>query len=937
MAKKQRFIPVQGTNDQIEATPIHLGYVYVATDTGQIYLDVEDGEKGRRIAIGGAGGSGSGTPVLYAKAKPQLTGDGKYTIQRTDLEDKTVIVKVNDLILNDDGSFYRVLSIEDDVLTCMRIATGGSGAPDSKATPTKLTLLDEISGSTFINDQSQKLRFVASSATDALGEPIDETVVVTWTLAYKDGDQYVTYYTSRERVKNGVESEIDFGKVARKDSTSQIVLVATQDNYQTTSPTTRRAEFKTTNLSLETASSFSNTNLFDCDSVKLDLNVIGNLNKVVDVYWDDVLVTTQIYHTSDNIAQTIDLSKFVNEDVGFPNGITHGAHKLRLELFQLLNEDKGTRGVAAPALSFEIAARKANDTTPIIWLGNYQETYHEYDTIQVPFKVYDPSSTSEATVHLYKNNIELVSSPRKITNSADFAIFEIVDSDLGMVNYYTIECGDTKREISFTVIEDTERVDFKIQKKESLILSFEAKGRTNAESKVQRSRWSYTDQKGQVHNAEFTNFNWYNNGWVTDKSGNTALRISNGAQFAIPLNPMQFGTDQTESQSNSFELQFKIRNVQRYTNLITDITRYKNDEKVQVKQDGQENKEVNLYALFENGQSQLGVNYSNYDAFLAWYLRTYYVINPKDVNSRLSYDDLEYNGTFKKINLDNVVCGFYSTNQSSSVTGLCLGPQDAFFSNGTNTVSVDYVEDQIINLSAVYSYTSNLIYIYINGVISGVIKNTIPDKAFLINDTKLLFNSKYCDIDLYKIRIYNTDLNVNNIVMNYAVDHRNVNVYDQNKLAKENSAIGEYQFSYTEMKNYNEKHPEAPLMPYIIFDTSEVDDEKKRLPWSKKTKVTVGIEFVNTGLERAYTSGELEKLATEEGKITSSMSAEEKAAAVKEYYQHHCPSWKGENINLSVQGTSSEFYPRRNYKAKTKTNYDADGKKRVHIFLNRGP
>lgn len=103
-------------------------------------------------------------------------------------------------------------------------------------------------------------------------------------MAYKDGDQYVTYYTSSERVKNGVESEIDFGKVARKDSTSQIVLVATQDNYQTTSPTTRRAEFKTTNLSLETASSFSNTNLFDYDKVQIDLNIYGDLNKVVDVY-----------------------------------------------------------------------------------------------------------------------------------------------------------------------------------------------------------------------------------------------------------------------------------------------------------------------------------------------------------------------------------------------------------------------------------------------------------------------------------------------------------------------------------------------------------------------------------------------------------------------------------------------------------------------------
>lgn len=38
-----------------------------------------------------------------------------------------------------------------------------------------------------------------------------------------------------------------------------------------------------------------------------------------------------------------------------------------------------------------------------------------------------------------------------------------------------------------------------------------------------------------------------------------------------------------------------------------------------------------------------------------------------------------------------------------------------------------------------------------------------------------------------------------------------------------------------------------------------------------------------------------------------------------------------------MQGTSSEFYPRRNYKAKTKTKNDGDETKRVHIFLNRGP
>jgi len=68
-------------------------------------------------------------------------------------------------------------------------------------------------------------------------------------------------------------------------------------------------------------------------------------------------------------------------------------------------------------------------------------------------------------------------------------------------------------------------------------------------------------------------------------------------------------------------------------------------------------------------------------------------------------------------------------------------------------------------------------YIYINGVLTGVIKSTLND-SFTINSTDLVFNSEYCDIDLYKIRIYRTDLNVNDIVTNYAVDLKDVQIYD---------------------------------------------------------------------------------------------------------------------------------------------------------------
>ena len=111
-------------------------------------------------------------------------------------------------------------------------------------------------------------------------------------------------------------------------------------------------------------------------------------------------------------------------------------------------------------------------------------------------------------------------------------------------------------------------------------------------------------------------------------------------------------------------------------------------------------------------------------------------------------------------------------------------------------------------------------------------------------------------------------------------------------------------------------------MPYIIFDTTAFKDNK--LPWSKKTPRNIPIEFVNVPLDFAYTNGELEKLAREDGLISENESNKTKIQeGIKTYYKHHCPSWtstlsEGDLVEINVQGTSSEFYPRRNFKVKTK-------------------
>jgi hypothetical protein len=65
----------------------------------------------------------------------------------------------------------------------------------------------------------------------------------------------------------------------------------------------------------------------------------------------------------------------------------------------------------------------------------------------------------------------------------------------------------------------------------------------------------------------------------------------------------------------------------------------------------------------------------------------------------------------------------------------------------------------------------------LNGVLTGVIGSTL-NSSFTIGADSIVFDSTYCDIDLYKIRIYNTALSVNDICTNYAVDKKDVDIYD---------------------------------------------------------------------------------------------------------------------------------------------------------------
>lgn len=896
-----RFQPVRGYYNVINSSARVEGKVYFAIDTRKIYYD--NGEK--LIPMGGNSG------VFYANkdASVEITS---FSPEEFDNYDASTFVgpSVDDLILNlKDGCFYRVTEvaeIEDQkIYMVLKLTVAGSGDGSSSLAKSISLLVNTGSTTSLINGQTYTITATASAAQDKEGNVLDETITAHWSLSEKTATGYVTYYTTSFDMKSGDTAKLEIGSLMRENSTIKFSIYVRGTNSGQS--VTREQIFTTANLSLEPAESFSNMTLFDSQNVILQCNAVGNTDKILQFYWDGELVETKaLAATSANLQQYQIPPKLA----------THGKHDVLIELYQ---SRSGQVGLKAGSLSYEIAV-KGNENTPIIWTNGYKDLYYDYEIIKIPFQVYDPLN-SNAKVVLYKgntyyNNTE-EDSTLSITRdeaSPSFSIWEITNAEIGNSNNYALSCGEEERNVRYEInfsVEETDKLKLALQ--DNLVLNFDATGRSNQESLTNRRKWVNPIEKYSKYTGKFSEFNWYNNGWIQDEDNQTCLRISNGASFEIGFEPMVMGTDINGKSSWTVEMQFKISNVKTYNNLITTYTRYPNDSE--------------KWEAFKAQMNDTG-GYTNYDD----YLRAVLGAAADKFCEKIDH-------TEKVINTDAAICSFYDGTSSLTGRGFCIGPQDAFFTSGLDTVNVNYVENKMIHLALVYSYSNKLLSIYINGILTGVVRNTVDGTggSFTINQNTIKFNSNSCDFNLYKMRIYNTNLPINYIDLNLAADKKDIDIYDQTNLAKWNSNLNEYQFDYAAMLEYNKTHPDNELMPYVVWTTTGLDEKTNLLPYSKANVIKANMEFHNVALDRAYMTGKLSDYAAKDGLTDEACQEQYGMSAVEYYYLHHCPSWHGENVEMKVQGTSSEFYPRRNYKVKTKV-ADASGEKKyVHMYMNEGP
>jgi len=863
-----KFRPVRGTESQIEMQQISDGYIYFATDSGHIYVD-KDGE---RITMGGAG-----IAWYYAYQAEVAQDDNDNYIIPASAVDTDQIVKIDDLLINTDGAFYKVLSYSNDNYLCSQIAVSGSGGGGGgPVIEDDLTLSIDSStidrGMTFIQGQNYYISVTGTST-------IDSQVSLFFQFTGENG------YSAQRNITSpsGEPCLLNINFLPANENIKMVVEVSSDNTKMVRMPSRSVSNLRVVSMGIK-KSNIMNTVcagiLTDSASVsygltgglyKNDQGVITSLEETLHVYIDGIEDTT--------LQESVRVTSSEKTVVIPPQ--QHGSHTIGLQVSTEINDIT----MYSNMITYELAWAESYSTVPVIWTAEYESQVIQYEPFEIKYQVYDPIMSGNGrddyfTVYIYKQGALLSEISRKYTPGQWLTLDLTENYEVGN-NTYTIACGSTSKNISFYVTTEGSR-DLGLVHTNSLIMNLSATGRSNDEIAVNRPVWAYNN-----YVATFNDFNWYSNGWKNDNDAmGSYLSVTNGANVEIPFmnysgnmpTPFTFNDGLT---NYTIELRFRVRNIQEYSTLVTTIPYY--------------------YVLVDGVQQQNGMSIYEIKERQA---------NNEDVvivTDEDGYWKMDTKNTETLTKTTEGVC--FKILGEDPAYGLCIGTQEAYFRSPEGTTSVRYKEDEIINFSVVVSSSEKLASIYLNGILSGSLQLG-ADSSFNIGN-KIIINSDYCDIDIYKIRFYRYGLTMPEVIHNYISDIHNITLYDQNQLTKQDDAT---LLSYSKLVAYNEQMLEegnidALTMPYAVIeiidnDTSMVTPtgaqpptSDDRLPWKKGNNRYSKITFVNPSLDAAYNAGLIDEA----------------------YYETHSPSYVCIGADINVQGTSSQGYPRRNFKTKMKS------------------
>lgn len=899
----------RGKNLSIEHLEPEDGAIYFAYDSGKIFLDKEvtvgNEKQIKRFLMSTSSGGGGNSGFVYAAADmnagtlvkihsnvDNIDSPGYYiyrqafnftlqpTVKTLDSgeelqvysvvygteDEQSALPDIDTLIINSNGWIFRVVEQQgtENRVVANIVSTGsgsgGGGGSSSEDTDDLSIEWGEGWGSyrTYVYGQDNPLTVTGYSTRDrevsfhfVIQDVINNKILLDDTVFQTSGKPYTFNTNILPESSRGIKISVYL------DSTSSRMY----DNYKP-------------------KGIFDNITVFRMDLTKVDpdeyLPLRGDVANGI-VTQDLRFIPTgsssaEVYlHVTIDGAET-SVTKLTPEVDGKGTSVkigrqSHGKHNIDLQL----STNIGGVDLYSNILTYQAAWVVEGETSPIIWIGNYDSLVTNYENSYIKYMVFDPLITANDNgmeVSLYKDGETTGQVFINGLTATDWFTWDITslynapEGEETVATIFSIARRGVKVDVTVNVTGEGAR-DLSLVAPDSLMINISTAGRSNNEVAATRGIIS-----SSVSNltAELYNFNWQNNGWGIDNVGldgidnGSYLTIANGASMVIPFSTILL--NDAKGKDYSFELRFRIRNVQQYSTLVRTIPVY--------------------YYVDENGvKSSVGKTEAEIAANPNW---TIY----KDADGNTEMDtvhsqkvtETENGIVVKWLNEDNL--------------GFCLGTQEAYFRTPSGVANVRYAEDQVINISFVVSMNDALCYVYLNGILSGAVDLPDPQEAgsTFRMDSAFYFNSEYCDLDLYRFRVYQTGLTMPDVIHNYLSDMHNIKLYDQNNLTRK---LDDTELDYDTLVKYNTEHPGQQTMPYAVW-TIEQPTDTDILPQFKGNKKKVTVDFVNPSLDEALENGDISEW----------------------FYYTHCPSFHAEGAEINVQGTSSQKYPRRNFKIKYK-------------------
>ena len=880
------FQPIRGSEENINRLPKHDGFVYFAYDSGNIYMDKND----ERFLMGSSS-SGffwcNGSSMDIVKASDD-DSDTTYTIAFKALEND-ILPKKDSLILNVDGRFFRVKLIDkiNEKIYANLIAVSGSGSGsgsggqvinerDVDITWDNRTIAQ---GNTYVYGQSYNAVF-----TPITTAPGDINCTVTFKIF--DREHNIEKEPLVQTGRSGAKMYFDTSNLPKSNNIT-LQIIVTSDNAQYNNG----LGYQRNITSLRCVEIGIKKPYDDSYNALVKANDLMGTLALQYMPTGDTSIPLTLHAYVDG-TELSDLKQLIPSSyygrvvtVSIPRQ-SHGVHDIAFSVSATLNN----QDIYTEQIHYQGAWARANDDTPIIWIGKYDKKVINYENSYIYYMVFDPINYANglpAEVHLYKESAEV---SQINTNYSDdgWLIWDI--SNLYEIgdNNFSISCRTTKVDLSINVTTEGSR-DLNLEDESALLVNLTAAGRSSDEISSQRNLFKSTVNADTI-NVNLNNFNWQNNGWVDsegiDKNGvdsGSFLSIANGSSMQINLG--SGGISLNQQKNYTIEMRFRVRNIQEYSTLIRVIPKYFYDVP-------DAESETGWSPTYTRTEKDGDIIYTGPSLFEDEIIQNGWRIG---VDEEYGNQLMDEKNTIKEANISSGVVVKWLDSKGQ---GFCIGTQEAYFKTPSDIANVRYCEDEIINISMVISKTDSLCYIYLNGILSGVCDLPSGTGSEFIINAPIEFNSQYCDFDLYRFRFYETGLTMPKVIHNYLSDMHSIKLYDQNQITDPLDPTG---LSYELLLNYNETHPDELSMPYAVWEITDGKDDL--LPWKKGDNRIVTVTFVNPVADRLldlYLNGD-----TQNG--------------IDEWtYYTHCPSYVAIGADINVQGTSSQKYPRRNYKIKFK-------------------